>query len=71
MGEKSMSKIWKPKDPGLLKLWVQTILDEASDELNDWESNFIIDIQNRLERGYTLTETQEEKLEQIYAEKTA
>lgn len=65
-----MGKIWQPRDPEILKTWHQTILDEASDDLTDWESNFIESIGNSLSRGWTLSERQEQILERIYAEKT-
>jgi len=51
-------------------MWLNTILDEALDKLNDWETNFIEDISIRLNAGWPLTEAQAEKLEQIYANKT-
>ncbi len=66
-----MAPIWKPKDPDLLKSWVESVMKEASDELSDWESRFINDMHERLEKGYVLTEYQENKLEEIYAEKTS
>lgn len=66
-----MSEMWKPKDPELLKSWVKAIMEEASDELTDWESRFVSDMEIRLTRGYVLTQSQEDKLEQIYAEKTS
>lgn len=65
-----MSGIWKPKDPILLIHWLEAILEESSDNLNDWEINFISDINIKLNNGWTLTQNQEEKLEQIYANKT-
>jgi hypothetical protein len=66
-----MAEMWKPKDQDLLRNWVEAILMEASDDLNDWEKNFISDMENRLDRGQRLTQLQEEKLEQIYAAKTS
>ncbi len=66
-----MAPIWKPKDPDLLKSWVDSIMKEASDELTDWESRFVDDMNTRLDKGYVLTEDQENKLEEIYAEKTS
>lgn len=65
-----VAEIWKPKDPELLRAWVDSIYVEASDELNDWEFTFIDSIYNRLVRGLQLSQAQEEKLESIYAEKT-
>lgn len=66
-----MAEIWKPKDPKLLISWIQAILEEASDELSDWEINFIDDMKLILDGGWTLTQNQEDKLEQIYADKTS
>ena len=66
-----MPPIWKPKDPELLKSWVEAIIAEASDELTMWETKFIEDMQTRLNHGWPLTQSQEEKLEQIYAERTS
>lgn len=66
-----MAQIWNPKDPELLKHWLDSILEEASNELNDWETNFISDIEVKLNNNWRLTENQENKLEQIYAEKTS
>jgi hypothetical protein len=66
-----MSEIWKPLDIDVYKSWIQSILDEASDSLNDWESNFISNIDNQLTSGRILTQSQAEKLESIYNEKTS
>lgn len=57
-------------DPNHLH-WLETILTEALDELNEWETNFINDIAIRLWHGNTLTSAQAEKLEQIYVSKTS
>lgn len=65
-----MAEKWKPNSLEVLRSWADAIIDEASDELTDWENKFIIDIEVRLARGSTLTQSQEEKLEQIYTEKT-
>lgn len=66
-----MAEMWKPKDPVLLRSWVHSILDEALEELNEWECNFILEIQVRLDNNVQLTQAQEDKLEQIYADKTS
>ncbi len=65
-----MPEVWKPKDPKLLRSWLDAILLEASDDLNDWEKNFIDDMEKRMDMNRPLTELQEKKLEQIYAAKT-
>lgn len=66
-----MAEVWKPKDPSLLRSWLEAVLLEASDSLNDWEKNFINSIEERLDKGFRLSESQEQKLEQIYAEHTS
>lgn len=65
-----MAKIWEPQDIEIYKSWVSAILDEASDNLNDWESNFVTNIQYQLIRGKILTQPQADKLESIYTDKT-
>lgn len=66
-----MAKIWKPQPFEVLQQWIDDILVEASDELNDWETQFIEDMAIRVANKWALTETQEKKLETIYAEKTS
>lgn len=65
-----MSRMWTPQPIEVYKQWVQTILDEASDQLTDWESKFIESIEGRLANGWNLTQGQANSLEQIYADKT-
>lgn len=65
-----MSKIYKPQSKEVIQSWIDAILEEASDKINDWEANFIDSIQTSLNRYGKLTEAQENKLENIYAEKT-
>lgn len=67
---KTMAKIWEPQPTVVLLNWINTILEEASDELNDWETKFIEDMHVRVLNGWKLTQTQEQKLESIYADKT-
>lgn len=66
-----MAEMWKPKDPNLLRSWLDAILMEASDKLNDWETKFISDMEDIMDVGRRLSQSQEEKLEQIYAAKTS
>jgi len=66
-----MPPLWEPRSRELLISWVKAIMEEASDDLTDWENKFVTDMKSRLSRGSTLTQSQEEKLEQIYAEKTS
>lgn len=65
-----MNNIWNPQSNEVLKSWVEAIIDEASDDLNDWETKFIHDIQIKVANNWSLTQKQEETLERIYADKT-
>lgn len=65
-----MPPIWKPKDTKLLQHWCDTIFKEAEKDLTNWEGSFMNNIRIRLRAGFELTREQEDKLEQIYAEKT-
>ena len=66
-----MAKVWQPQTKEVLLSWIEAIINEASDELNDWETGFIEDMHVRILSGWSLTQTQEEKLESIYADKTS
>ena len=66
-----MAKIWQPQPREVLLSWIEAIINEASDQLNDWETKFIEDMHVRILGGGSLTQTQEEKLESIYADKTS
>lgn len=66
-----MAPIWKPQPFEVLEEWVNAIIDEASDELNDWETKFINDMQVRISNRWQLSQNQEQKLESIYANKTS
>lgn len=66
-----MAKIWVGQSFEVLKKWIDDILEEASDQLNDWETKFIEDMNIRVSNKWPLTETQEKKLESIYADKTS
>lgn len=66
-----MAEIFKPLSNEIYLDWINTIIEEASDELTMWESNFITDLLTKLIRStYKLSEKQHEILERIYAEKT-
>jgi len=65
-----MSSIWNPQPWEVLDSWVKAILEEASDDLNDWESNFVEEMAIKITNKWALTVAQERKLEDIYAEKT-
>ena len=66
-----MAKIWQPQPREVLLSWIEAIINEASDQLNDWETKFIEDMHVRILGGGSLTQPQEEKLESIYADKTS
>lgn len=65
-----MAKIWQPEPIEVYMQWIKDIIEEASDDLSDWETSFIDNLQRRLAYGNNLTQPQAEKLESIYAEKT-
>lgn len=52
------------------KYWLETILSEASDSLNEWETDFIESIRLKLLYDRELSDRQAQILERIYAEKT-
>ena len=66
-----MPPLWKPQPFEVLQNWIVTIIEEASDTLTDWETKFVDDMRIRVGNKWPLTQTQEEKLESIYAEKTS
>lgn len=66
-----MPPIWQPKDQALLQSWIDAIVEEASDKLSSWETEFIDSIQAQLLKRGQLSQKQEEILERIYAEKTS
>ena len=61
-----MPLIWKPRDKKILQHWIDVIVADPSDEVNDWESSFIDNIQATLRYGI-LTEKQEDKLKEQQA----
>jgi hypothetical protein len=65
-----MAPIRKPIKNEVLQSWIDAILEEASDELNDWEIDFIHNVAVRVAHKQELSIRQEEILEKIYAEKT-
>jgi len=66
-----MSKIWTPQPIEVYRSWVDAITSEASDKLNNWETNFVNDMDERLSLLRQLTEGQADKLESIYAKYTS
>lgn len=64
--------MWKPLEIEVYKQWVTDIIEEAQDNLTDWETTFIESIYNRLYNiQKNLTEPQAVKLEQIYTRYTS
>lgn len=68
--KETMAKIWEPQPIEVYRSWVDAIVSEASDELNEWETKFVDDMDTRLSQLRNLTEGQAEKLESIYAKYT-
>ncbi len=64
-----MPLAFQPQDRKVYQHWIDTILEEASDKLNNWESSFVENMQTCLNLYGKLTEGQANKLESIYAEK--
>ncbi len=64
-----MAEMWKPNPDNMLH-YFNTIVEEASDDLNAWELKFISDIESRVRSKVPLSEAQEKKLEQIYCNYT-
>jgi len=64
-----MPPIWKPKDKDIVSEWIDACM-EVADDLTKWEYDFILSLQEQLERRPNLSEKQEEILERIYAERT-
>jgi hypothetical protein len=55
--------------PAVLRSWIEA-LQTPSKPLTPWELNFVESVSDQLDRGRTLTPTQVDALERIYAEKT-
>ena len=66
-----MAEMWKPQDIIVYCNWRDAIMTEASDNLTDWETNFMDSVCNRLDQNRNLTQGQAETLEKIYAAKTS
>lgn len=46
--------------------WLETLITEHSDDLNDWEKNFVNDMDMKFESEQEFTTAQMNKLEQIF-----
>jgi hypothetical protein len=62
--------MWHPYDKSTYESWINAILDEASDELTDWESSFVKSLKNQLKYNSNFSRAQSEKLERIYTRYT-
>ena len=69
-GINKMAKIWEPQSIEIYKSWANSIIDEAQDNLSEWEFNFIDSIKRQLDYSKQLSQKQADILEKIYAEKT-
>lgn len=65
-----MAEIWKPLTIETYQSWIDALINESTDDLNDWEIKFIHSLEFKLNAGWQLTQAQAEILERIYAEKT-
>jgi len=65
-----MAKMWHPQPKEVIQSWIDSLLTEASDELSNWEEEFIESCQKGLNKYGHLTEAMESTLEKIYANKT-
>jgi hypothetical protein len=65
-----MAQVWKSQPKEVLQQWIDDILNEASDDLTEWESNFVDSLDSCLRNTGRLSQRQQEILERIYAEKT-
>lgn len=66
-----MAELWKPQSIETYKTWVDALVTEASEKMNDWETTFIANITMRLDSGVNLTEPQAEILERLYTKLTS
>lgn len=65
-----MPEQFKPQPKEVIQDWIQRIIDEAQDKLSIWEMKFISDMELAIIKWGALTENQQNKLEQIYNDRT-
>jgi len=65
-----MPRVWIPQGKDVYRKWVEDIIMESEEKLNEWERTFIASIETRLDNNWQLTETQAQKLEDIYVKYT-
>jgi hypothetical protein len=66
-----MAELWRQQPIEVYQGWLEAIESEASDKLNDWETQFIGSMQTKLLKGHNLTEFQAKKLEEVYVKYTS
>lgn len=66
-----MSEIWKAQSATVYINWIDSIIEESADKLNEWETDFLDSLENKLNKGNSLTERQAEILERIYVRYTS
>jgi hypothetical protein len=59
----------KRQPASVLRDWIERCLEDES-KLTNWEIGFLYDMDSKLSDWGCISEAQEEKLEQIYAERT-
>ena len=62
--------MWKPQTIDVYKSWIIALIEQSAIPLSNWESGFIDSVYVQLVHGKNLTQSQAEKLEDIYATKT-
>jgi hypothetical protein len=62
--------MWKPYDKETYEMWLDAIVNEASNELNDWETKFINDMRTQLAYNSNFTHNQSDQIEKIYTKYT-
>jgi uncharacterized membrane-anchored protein len=64
-----MAEVWKSQPKDVLRAWIDAI-DDESEELTEWEVNFINSIDAQLLHSGSLSQKQQEILEKIYVRYT-
>lgn len=67
-----MAQMWKPQPREVILGWLDALQDkkELTEDLTEWEMNFVESIRRQIRYKESLTEQQQETLEIIYANKT-
>lgn len=65
-----MAELKKRQPLEVIEHWLHVIETEGRG-LNEWEKHFCESLQSQLDEGRGLSEVQEDKLEQVYASRTA